>query len=218
MNNKQLIEEYVRRNNKEYNENLIYNKCVEDMSKIDLQSITEQDVDQVIKRFLIKWGRMQRVLGEKKTPKWKNRLANLIQVNSQRLNDLKIVDLSDVELGKYETVIKDCYDSFKEVVKRVAAAKVLHLICPNFFPPWDDSIIRAISEEIKKEYGIKLNVENCSGDDYYRFMQEIQNFIRKYEGLLSVLAREHGKTKVKIVDDCFWYATQRPLLLFFEGK
>jgi len=216
----QLIKEYVRRNNKEYKENLTYKDCVEDMSKIDLQSITEQDVDQVMKRFLIEWGRMQRVLGEERAPQWENKAANQIRANSQKLNDFKMKDLSNVELSNFESDIKDFFESFKKALGGtwVGAAKVLHLICPNFFPPWDNNIIRAISEEIKRKYEIKLKVEKSSGEDYYRFMQEIQDFIRKHEGLLSDLAREHKKSKVKIVDDFLWYATTRPLFIWFRRE
>lgn len=239
----QIIEDYVRLNNKVYGENTTYIECVGDMNKIDLQIITEQDVGLVIKRFLIKWGKMQRVINEKKAPEWKNGLAELIQANSQRLNDLKTVDLSDVELSRLESDIKELYESFKEALggTGVGAAKVLHLISPSFFTPWDNAISNAVRNE---DIPIKTNVSSVklsgkyyqehrqqieeflkkykskkikkpkplSATDYYCFMQKIQAFIRKHEHVLSNLASEYKKSKIKIVDDFLWYLTQRPLL------
>ena len=239
MKGTELIKVCVRRNNEEYKENSDYRKYVKAMSEINLGSITENEVEKIIKRFLIDWGKMQRVLSEKKRPGWTKRLANLIQANSRRLNNLKILNLSDsdLELGNYEKEIENCYEAFKEVVKPVAAAKVLHLICPQFFPPWDNAIHDAtLSEDI--EMGGKHVIElpqayynlhkqqieafvskskkkrkpvKFSATDYYTFMQFVQSFIQGYKATLSPLAIYYKKSVVKIADDCFWFATHRPL-------
>jgi predicted RNase H-like HicB family nuclease len=211
----QLIKEYVKQCEQKSGGQSTYKECVKDMEKIDLGRITEKDVEQVIERFLYEWGRMGRVLGRIEFIGWKSKLVGQIRSNHSKLEDFKTKDLSEVDLSVFESDIKNCYKSFEKVVGRIAASKVLHLICPNFFPLWDRNIAKAIWDEVdgKGEKGEVL--AQFSGAHYYRFMQVMQNFLRKYREIVSALANQYGKGKLKILDECLWWTTQRPLCLFF---
>ncbi|MCK4330610.1 hypothetical protein KAX02_12305 [candidate division WOR-3 bacterium] len=211
----EIIKEYVKRFNEESKDNVEYNKGLRDMEKIDLENIIVEEVERVVKPFLYKWGRMGRVLGRQEFEHWKSKLKEQIQSNYKTLNDFKTKDLSNVDLSKFKTDIKKCYKSFKEIIGRTASTKVLHLICPNFFPPWDSKIVIATKSECYRKSKVSNKITEWSYEDYYRFMQQIQVFIKKYKNLVSELANQYGKSKLKIVDECLWWATQRPLCMFF---
>ncbi len=154
-------------------------------------------------------------LGRSKFRNWQRNLARRIQSDCRRLKNFRSKDLIDVDLNKFESDIKECYESFRKTIGPIAAGKILHIICPNFFPLWDNDIAKAVrnecSEDVKKDNG----VEEFSGADYYKFMQVIQNFVKKYEKILSDLCNKYKKGKLKILDECLWWATHRPLFLFF---
>lgn len=188
-----------------------YNEFLEKMRELDLESITENDVSEVIKDFLYTWGTMQRVLGQRDN--WTSNLAEQIQSNCETLKELNTKDLAEVDLGKFESEIKECYESFKGAVQRTAAAKVLHLICPNFFPPWDTPINAAYRNGVKTNGERNSGIEQFSAADYYRFMQQIQKLLKKYQKVLSDLASQYGKGKLKILDECLWWLTHEPLSL-----
>jgi len=213
-----LIEEYVKRFEQKYSDSSIYNGSLGSMAKIDLKGITEGEVCKVIKPFLYEWGRMGRVLGRIEYLNWKSNLASAIMSNCQRLKGFSTKDLAGVKIGRLGPDIMGCYEPFKGAVGQIAAAKVLHLICPNFFPLWDNSIAEAVRNEIGDKSKLNEKVEKFSGRDYVRFMEKIQELISKYEKLLSYLASQHKKGKLKILDECLWWAAHMPASLLFEGK
>jgi hypothetical protein len=103
-----------------------------------------------------------------------------------------------------------CYESLEEAVKSpIAAVKVLHLICPDFFPLWDSRIREAVIAELADRSGDRYSVFA-----YYCFMQAIQDFVTKYDEVLSELAEQYRKGKLKIVDEALW-ASRRPLSFLF---
>lgn len=209
----QIIKECVKRFEQEYIGYSIYSECLEVMSEIDLEGITEKEVDVVIKPFLYEWGRMGRVLGRVEFLDWTSNLAEQIRTNCETLKDFRTKDLADVDLSKFESDIKRCYEFARKAVGQIAAAKVLHLVCPNFFPLWDNPIAKAVRTDLKGKAEGNNKVENFSGADYYRFMGKIQNFIKEYEKVLSNLVGRYRKGKLKILDECLWWITQRPLSL-----
>jgi hypothetical protein len=208
----QVIGEYVGRFERKYND-IIYNEYLKGAEKIDLDNIAEKEVEEVVKPFLYKWGRMGRVLGRPKFRNWISILTRQIQLNRKKLESFRTKELASVNLPNLETDIKRLYEAFKEAAGAIAAVKVLHLICPNFFPLWDNGIANAV----RSEYRINKKVENFSATDYYIFMQKIQDFILKlkYDKIISNLANKYQKGKLKIVDECLWWATHRPLSIFF---
>lgn len=208
----QIINEYVERIEEWYTDHSIYSKYLEEMEGMDLmdlKDLTKEDVGRVIKPFLYKWGRMGRVLGRNEFKDWESDFVKKVQSNYEKLENFRTKNLVDIELTEFESDIKKCYDSFKETIGQIAAAKVLHLICPNFFPLWDNDIAKAI----RNEYGEE--VEDFSGADYYRFMQKLQDFIKEYEGVLSDLVNRYRRGKLKILDEFLWAIAHRPLSIFF---
>lgn len=125
--------------------------------------------------------------------------------------------MPQVNLSDFESGIKNCYELFGKIVGQIAASKVLHLICPNFFPLWDDGIAIAIWNEVDGKSDKGEVIAQFSGAHYYRFMQVMQNFLREYGEIMSDLAEQYRnrKGKLKILDECLWWATHRPLSLFF---
>ena len=199
----EIIEECVRLCEEEY-PNDVYSDCVEKMKQVNLENVSEDDVEQIIKRFLYTWGNMGRVLGQKKVKGWKNKLTILIQQKYRELEDFRKKDLAHTELDMFENKIKEYYESFKEILKTTASGKVMHLICPDFFPSWDTGIRKAIADL----HGYK------NDEDYYKFMQVTQSFLKHYEKVFSNLSDKYGRNKLRILDELFWYHTQHPLWLF----
>lgn len=199
----EIMKECVRRCENEH-PNLIYIECLEKMKKITLRNITEEEVKNVIKPFLYKWGGMGRVLGRSKFQNWESDFVKLIQSHSEKLEEFRKKDLTEVDLNKLEYGIKKCYESFKNVVGKVAAVKVLHLICSDFFPIWDSGIAKAVSK-----------IKGFPEEDYYRFMQEMQNFVKNYEEVFSDLANQYRRSKLRILDEFLWWLRREQLSLFF---
>ena len=211
---REVIKKYVKKNNSENEEaNKIYKKSVNEMEEINLDKITEKQVEDIIKSFLWEWGNMARVVGRKKD--WQIELSKTIKKYYKELEIFRKKNLVNVNLSEFESDIKNLYNDFCEIIKQVATAKILHLICPNFFPLWDNAIANAVRKEANLEDNKNEKIKAFSKADYYQFMQKIQNFAKKYEDLLSELAKDYDKTKLKILDDFLWYAN-KPLFLFFN--
>lgn len=203
-----IIEEYVKKMN-ETTPSYDYKQGLGDMKALGLETVTPGDVNAVIKPFLYRWGWMQRVLERLEYSGWEDNLAGRIRYAHKQLEPFRTMDLEETELDGYESTIKTCYKDFNEVVGPIAAAKALHFICPDFFPPWDRRIAKTAQRE-RATGGRYLSPE-----DYYLFMRQIRCFIRK-SATVSRLARRYGKGKVKISDEILWSATQRPLQLIFS--
>lgn len=154
---------------------------------------------------------MGRALGPRgKFPNWKENLANAVSRNASLLQRYATLDLTDANLDSEREHIEALYKSFRDAVGQVAATKCLHLFCPGFFPMWDTAIVGAArkerNENVQKEF---------LPEDYCQFVKQVKRFIVDVNNLdlISSLAKKYGKTKVKIVDEIFWWATKRPLCL-----
>jgi hypothetical protein len=226
---RELITEYVKQCENEYdpsrnNRNKIsqeaYSESLTGMKLIDLEKFTEdnkQKNEDVVERYLYKWGSMGRFLGqEKKCPDWQNRLAKAIQKKHEKLKDFSSKDLIDVKLDDpiVKKDIQSCYEAFNTVIGKIAATKVLHLICPNFFPPWDNAIANGVRNEFEKSSDKESKITRFTKEDYYRFMLVIQDFLKQNERVLSKLARELDKTRLRVLDECLLWAVRRPYYLF----
>jgi len=213
----EIIEEHVKRCDCFSSDGRTYIPRLNEMNKTKLDTISQKDVEDIVRPFLYEWGRMGRILGRTEFSNWPRGTATVIQKNSQELEQFKKCDLSDTRLNlkTHKPVIMQLYSSFNKVVGQVAATKVLHLICPHFFPPWDNDIAAAVRSEIREKKPVTGNIDNFSPEDYYRFIQEIRTLLIKHSDLISRLANKYGKSKVRILDECFWWSTHRPLSLFF---
>lgn len=203
-----IIREYVNRCNSGEVPEDIYRTSVQAARRLNLQNVSKEDIEQVVQPFLYKWGRMGRVLGRAKFVNWKENLINAVSRNVSLLQRYATIDLTDADLAIERQHIEKLYKSFRDAVGQVAATKCLHLFCPGFFPMWDT----AIAGTVRKERNAS-SLEEFSTEDFCQFVEQIRSFIIGNSVLISLLAEKYGKTKVKIVDEVFWWATQRPLCL-----
>lgn len=204
-------------------EDKFYFDGINAMEKIDLSKITEEEVKNVIERFLFKWGNMTRLGYSEKG--WGKKLNKVIKDFSKDLRPLRDKNLIDENLNHHGDIIKKCYEALRDNVfnnkktkQKVAASKILHLIRPDFFPPWDNAIIDAYWAEVEDQR--KKKIVRFSGEDYYNFMQTLKNFIKENNRIFLTLYEEHKDKKplLKIVDEFLWFATNRPLFLFVKEK
>jgi hypothetical protein len=202
LNKDTIIKQYVSR--LESGVQGVYKQCIEAVAKMPLKTITEKNAGRVLEDYLFVWGNMARVVGQNVT--WQNVLVGTIREKAKTLESLRHMKLEDENLTKSEAKIKECYESFKKRFKQVAAAKILHLLCPDFFPPWDDDIEKAYRGIVRKDERGKP----FSSEDYFRFMQWVQDFIKTNSTILTELSKKYGKSKVRIVDECLLYAVRNP--------
>jgi hypothetical protein len=194
----------------------IYKRCLKNVKGVDLIKIMKlktADGNTIVKDYLYRWGTMGRVLGRKEHRGWENRLAKQIQLNAAELAKLRKKHLEGVDLNKYEKAISECYESIRKAEgSPIAAAKILHLICPDFFPVWDNAIANALRREL-----VCNQSEDFSALDYFRFMQVQQRLLRCYKQVLSELAKKYGKGNLKILDEFLWFIVRRPLYMFLRN-
>lgn len=196
-----------------------YKQPIEDMAaNPDLRNVNEEEIIGVVQDFLYGWGSMQRGLW--KFPNWKKGLFPVITNNAAVLEELRPKDLATMPLAESKPKIENLYESFRGVVGKVGATKVLHLICPRCLPPWDNRIGPAVWAGLKEELksrGDKVKLKTWSksrsGQDYYRFVEQIQTWLRKYMEVLSDLAKECRGSPLGVLDAYLWWATQRPFAL-----
>ena len=192
------FEEIVRKYYREWGlGECIYDICVENLRKIDLRGLTEDDVKRIVRVFLIVWGQMSRVLGRKKKKGWEKRLANAIRSLADVLERFRCIDLAEMTDEKFDKLIADiksCYSDIMGVVGPTATSKTLHIIAPRFFPMWDIKI-RKLYEVSDREGG------------YVRFMQKLRDQWFKNNLLtesLEKLEKELKRSKLKIIDMYNW--------------
>ena len=178
----------------------IYMLCVDALREKNPCDIKEKDVKGPIQTFLVNWGMMARVLG-RLDEDWKSELAHEIQRNCKKLQEFRDLDLENDDIARLKFEIRECYDSLKKVIKTTATTKVLHILCPEFFPMWDTDIRMQVSRECRN-LG-KGRIDETS-EGYYKFMLEMKNFLRKYKRILSELSKKHRKPKLRIVDEFLW--------------
>ncbi len=183
------IKNHVKKSEKESREwDKTYSECLNDICKKGIRKINEKDIS-IIKKFLWDWGKMARVLGKRK--RWKSKLPNVIRGLCRQLEKFRKLRLENSDIKKYEVEIFKCYKKIEEIIGPTSTAKVLHLICPNFFPIWDS--------KIRDNAGV-----NEKAEGYFNFIERNKEFIVKYNDILEKLAKEYKKPKVKIVDECLY--------------
>jgi hypothetical protein len=185
----------------EFSDNLIYKGCLKASKEINLCEVKTEDVKGPIRTFLINWGMMGRVLGGKKYKDWGQNLANV--TNCDKLNNLRDLDLINSDLKQIKFDIENCYGSVRKIVGPTSASKILHLICSNFFPMWDEDIRKWVSRYSRYKE-IHKNGIGPSREGYYKFMQVMQILLEKYNRVLSELSEQRNKCKLKILDEFLW--------------
>lgn len=223
------ITEYVKRSQGEYSDHSTYIEYLGKMEKTPLAQLNEIQVVMIIRPFLYDWGKMGRVLGQKEFIGWEREIAEQVQSNLEKFEKFRKMHLLNTNLTDFRQDIVKAYESFKIIVERVAATKVLHIICPNFFPLWDNAIKEAVKAElirmiskgiedfVEKDFDLlREKIKDFSGKDYYLYMRVTQYFVERYKRTFVELAKTYKKGVVKILDDFLWMAANRPLSLFFQ--
>ena len=217
MNADTLITAVVGAHDIKYSGDKLYSHYVQRMGGVNIARIRQADVIEIVQPFLYRWGVMGRLLGQARFNGWQSRLAQIIGSHSRLLGQFQGQDITGVNLRSHGSDVVTLYESVKGVVGQIAAAKVLNLVCPDFFPLWDNAIASAMRAELANMAGYSFNsgVEAFSGEDYLRFMEGVQLFISRHSAVISVLANQYSQRKLKTVDACFWYMTGRPFFLVF---
>jgi hypothetical protein len=176
----------------------IYLAAIEDLKKTELCCLDDYDVFSILEPFLLKWGRMGRVLGHKGCLRIGRKLVEI----EPRFNEFQRFTLFTINLNQMSDKVEDLYDELQNVdwksdkgrTKRVgptATAKVLHLAIPNLFMIWD--------RQIRNCYGFQ-----DSGREYARFIANMQNWSKKLSTTIEALQNKYGKSCTKIVDEYNW--------------
>jgi hypothetical protein len=77
----------------------------------------------------------------------------------------------------------------------VSTAKFLHIICPNFFPLWDNKIAR--------RYGCRWGKSEFSFESYWEYMVKVKEQINNIKGTKTNRIKEILKdyTILKLIDE-----------------
>lgn len=187
-----------------------YEKCVQEFKKVNLCKTDEKDVKRIVSPFLSNWGMMGRVIFDKERRGWEGKLAEIIRDKCEVFKELREKDLADdeVNLDKLKTVIKDSYEKIANLIAPVSASKVLHLICPKFFPMWDTKIRKAISEEAKKRNKSKIGL-GTSATGYYKFVNKIWRLIEQNKPTLLELQQKYHRSLVRLCDEYLLWETRK---------
>lgn len=162
----------------------IYFKALENLEDIraDLNKLEQAHVEEIIRMFLINWGRMGRTV-ERKDTEW-SELTERLRNSNEFFQKLRGLNFLDVEFNEEVTsAIRDAYKSAK--VKNIgptAISKVLHLLNPELFVMWD--------EDIRDEYRVKGNANG-----YIEFLKKMQNEI---DEALEEEAKNRGYSKDEV--------------------
>jgi len=158
----------------------------------------KQEVESILHPYLLKWGRMGRVLGYKGCA----RIGKALNALKPQIGTFQEATLATIDLNEKYDDIEDLYDgllnaswkSEKGRTKRVgptATAKVLHLALPNLFMIWDRKIRNSL------DFG-----ENAS--EYIRFLENMQDWDQKLNKTISSLEKKYDKTCTKLIDEYNW--------------
>jgi hypothetical protein len=163
-----------------------------------VSSFENNDVESILCPYLLRWGRIGRVLGYKGC----YRIGKAINELTIQLDNYKGATLSTINLNQYSDGIEDLYDellntkwtSDKGKTKRIgptATAKVLHLALPELFMIWD--------RKVRDSFDFQDN-----SSEYLRFLKNMQDWNRKLDTTLNSLQTEYGKSSTKLLDEYNW--------------
>jgi hypothetical protein len=182
-----------------YCDKKIYALCIEEMKKINICEINDKDDMQLIRLFLVNWGLLSRAIKGRKY--WKKDLSEKLKGICNELERFKELRLEDEEISSHENDIIKCYKEIKSKFGPTTTSKVLHLICPRFFPMWDGKIRKKINSDPQTLRQDRI-VESPAG--YFKFMKAIYDFMEKNNQILDSLNDKYGwDNNLKIVDEFF---------------
>ena len=215
MNASTIIEAIVDKHESVYGGDIRYDNAIAYIAKVDLANMDETAVGYAIERFLYGWGNMGRVLGRPEYSGWQVRVTGIIKSNNSILKQFKKMNIETENLSVHETAIIKLFDSFNSKTSPTSSAKILHLICPDFFPLWDNAISDALRVELAElqGYAFDRSISARSSRDYFRFMGGVKLFMSTHNSTISLLSNKYQHNKLRIVDACFLFMVRRPLYL-----
>lgn len=179
----------------------VYDKSIVEFSRIRLDQLTEKHRIRILRPFLLTWGSMGRVLGEKEGTK---AILTKLKEISHKLEPIRKKDLS-MNLNEIRDLVIELFDDIRETefesskkkrrtVGPVAASKVLHLTCPDLFFMWDSKIRKCY----EKNRG--------DGKEYFEFLTQMKEMCKseELETTIGDLQREYGKRITRIIDQYNW--------------
>lgn len=204
----EVVERIILQHEEElgYCDKVLYCRCIEDFEKVNLCELTEEQVKGPIKVFLINWGMLSRVLERDERKGWEKKLLNVLKKHCKTLEKFRKLKLEEEDLSEFKEDIKQCYEAIRSVVRPAGASKVLHLINPEFFPMWDEKIRKQVSCGYKELKGKRIGE---SGEDYYKFMNAIQELLLKKKELWMNWSEKTGKSKLRVIDIYLWWKVNK---------
>ena len=176
----------------------IYLTAIKDFRDAKASIFSSYAVQLILQHYLLKWGRMGRVLGYLGC----KRIGEKIKEMAPKFSTYQHFTLSTIDLTGEFKQIEDIYEELfnanwvspKGRVKKVgptATAKVLHLALPNLFMIWD--------RKIRNCYGFQ-----DTGREYARFLRTMQNWNKKLSTTIESLQHIYGKSCTKLLDEYNW--------------
>lgn len=149
----------------------IYVTAIQRFENKKLSNSNYSYVESILRPYLLKWGKMGRVLGLKGCKRIGDKLREMdLQLTKLRQEALLKVDMDRMSsefVNIYDGIMNTQWKSEKGKTKRVGptvASKTLHLIAPNLFIIWDRAI--------RNHYMFKEN-----GAEYVRFLDNMQTWL-----------------------------------------
>jgi hypothetical protein len=190
---------FVKQYETEYaNLDILYLRAVQDFGNVKLNELTDFHVESILRPYLLKWGRMGRVLGYKGCRRIAEKLGEIAnqfcEFQNLTLVTVDIIEKSDKIGTLNDEILNAKWKTDKGRTRRVgptATSKVLHLVNPDLFMIWDS--------KIRKTYGFK-----DSGAEYVCFLSIMQNWSKKLGSVVKNLQFQYGKSIAKIIDEYNW--------------
>jgi hypothetical protein len=198
----------------------IYFGAIEKLREIqnDLRKLDDvKDIRRVIKLFLINWGNMNRVVGREGL-KWKQLGETLRSLENEfrmlRGRKFLTINLNDATIA---AAIKEIYsrlDPIPYLGSPTTISKILHLLNPEIFVMWDNSIV--------EKFHRMNHCINYTSEGYLEFLKVAQKEIKEAlderqketgksldEIEQEICLRYKSKTLARIVDEYNWMTTRQ---------
>lgn len=171
-----------------YKNEPIYFEAIADLEELrkDLTKLDDtKHLIGIVKPFLIKWGRMGRVVGREGL-NWK-KLGEILRSLEKNFGNLREERLQTIAFEKDEvsdsiTTIYERIDPLEYLGSPTTISKTLHLLNPEIFVMWDRGI--------RKRYKNKNSRIRDSSEGYLEFLKETQEGIKD---ALNDRKKETGK-------------------------
>jgi len=178
----------------------LYFKAIDRVSypRKAIENLSLVDVTQVMRPFLLMWGQMARTINRKGT-EWEKLHKNLQSKCHvfERFMDLTILEASFDDSIRHD--ICEVYDAVRvRNIGPTSVGKLLHLLLPDFFVPWDDEIRKNEMNRLGFEKDGQSLSFGHSCLEYARFLEKIH---AELNSMLSAASGTEGKSITDIIEE-----------------